>query len=420
MIDVDNTDLDDNIDTVQGGIRELVTENLVEKISPFMHQIPLVLIAMLGGSLLAIGNITMQWSTTVFYAPLTTVLALQGSMCVLLGTYLNYLLEPEKTGKPSWLMYGVLTFVCAIGLSTIAQRLYVIEKGEKEAEKEEKSMKPFLYIGDNDVSTASDQNDEQQSAQTPLFISSKHSTIIPHNLPSQSLQRSGSYGSNESFEVEIDPIGEQNKVCCNETFPNDPNISNGTNQGLHHTSTRLSHLSPKDTAFFGIAVAFVGGLCLGFFSPALNIAVNDPFSWSSTSNTEGGLLVTVANSWFAIAFALSSIIWNIFLMRYPPSTTSVAESCIQLYIGEPWRDRQLAFFSGVVCALGNALQFQGGSLAGFAAADMVQAFPLVATMWDFIIFEEFSCASKRVYFILVFMYVTYICGICLLTGSIAV
>ena len=65
------------------------------------------------------------------------------------------------------------------------------------------------------------------------------------------------------------------------------------------------------------------------------------------------------------------------------------------------------------------LQFQGGSLAGFAAADMVQAFPLVATLWDIFLFDEFASATWNVLSSLAAMYATYMGGIYLLAGSIA-
>jgi drug/metabolite transporter (DMT)-like permease len=68
--------------------------------------------------------------------------------------------------------------------------------------------------------------------------------------------------------------------------------------------------------------------------------------------------------------------------------------------------------------MGNSLQFQGDKLAGFAAADMVQAYPLVTTVWDVILFGEFRHATKQVLIALILVYVTYLLGIVLLASSI--
>ena len=75
--------------------------------------------------------------------------------------------------------------------------------------------------------------------------------------------------------------------------------------------------------------------------------------------------------------------------------------------------------AGALCAFGNWLQFQGGFLAGFAAADMVQAYPLVATLWDYFLFNEFHQMTSRVVAVLVLMYISYLIGISMLAFSIS-
>ena len=45
--------------------------------------------------------------------------------------------------------------------------------------------------------------------------------------------------------------------------------------------------------------------------------------------------------------------------------------------------------------MGNYLQFDGGKRAGFAAADVVQAFPVVGTIWGVLLFDESKNADKR-------------------------
>lgn len=80
--------------------------------------------AMLGGALLSCGSLSLQWAPAVYGAPLTTVLSIQASMAVVLGTSLNYLLEPSKTPRPHLLVAAVFVFLAAIAFATRAQILY--------------------------------------------------------------------------------------------------------------------------------------------------------------------------------------------------------------------------------------------------------------------------------------------------------
>jgi hypothetical protein len=46
-------------------------------------------------------------------------------------------------------------------------------------------------------------------------------------------------------------------------------------------------------------------------------------------------------------------------------------------------------YAGLLCSLANMLQFQGGRLIGFATGDLVQAYPIVSTLWDIYLFGEY-------------------------------
>lgn len=70
--------------------------------------------------------------------------------------------------------------------------------------------------------------------------------------------------------------------------------------------------------------------------------------------------------------------------------------------------------------MANLLQFQGGRMVGFATADLVQAYPLVSTIWDIWLFGEYRSADKNhgrvpgtnaVAAYLVIMYILYLGGI---------
>ena len=343
--------------------------------------LPLVLVSMLGGTLLSVGNMCMQWSTAVYGCSLTTVLALQASLTVVIGTSTNYFLQPERTSHFEYLFLGVLLFLLAIGLAARAQVWYsygvvIVERAEygtcegevDEIELYEKNSSNHR----NDVALCSadeTQNDTLKDAKnhqhtTTIYSQLHHNNHVDHAI-----------SSNHS--------------------------SNDTHRGL--------------------LVAVFGGVCFGGFSPCFNIAVNNPFQNDSTATA---LSVPAANLYFALAFSIVSVCCNVWLMTYPPKSHRnnefiVEQSTIYDYLhNTQFPKRKLAFYAGALCAFANVLQFQGGKLAGFAAADMVQAFPLVATLWDVCLFGEFRNCEARVIVLLCCMYLAYLGGIALLACSI--
>ena len=67
--------------------------------------VPLTIAAISGGCALMMGNLTLQLAM-MLGVPLAVVLPLQGSMCVVLGTSTNYLLQPSRN-DPHLLFVGV-------------------------------------------------------------------------------------------------------------------------------------------------------------------------------------------------------------------------------------------------------------------------------------------------------------------------
>jgi hypothetical protein len=130
------------------------------------------------------------------------------------------------------------------------------------------------------------------------------------------------------------------------------------------------------------------------FSPAFNVAVNDPFRFNGNNNCGGGLSVAMANLWFSLAFTTPSVLSTINLLRNPPSSSGLTselsffrhcpESLFSLSYGCRYGNA-----AGILCGIANFLQFRGGMLIGFATADLVQAYPLISTLWDFFLFGEY-------------------------------
>jgi hypothetical protein len=184
-----------------------------------------------------------------------------------------------------------------------------------------------------------------------------------------------------------------------------------------------------------LVLAVGGGCCFGFFSPAFNIAVNDPFGWvdddDESSSSSPPLSVPVANVWFSLAFTVASLFGTLYLMHAPPSGSGLSCTSWHDYWNNDRRrrddsSRTLGILAGCLCGMANMLQFQGGRLIGFATADLVQAFPIVSTVWDIFLFGEYcttnndgqsvgnhanDCSKYAVTVYLVIMYVLYISGI---------
>eukprot|EP00977_Amphora_coffeiformis_P019186 scaffold7007_cov146-Amphora_coffeaeformis.AAC.6 len=339
---------------------------------------PLIATAMLGGALLSCGNLSFQWATSVYKAPLTTILALQASMTVILGTSLNYVLEPHKTPHPVLLVSGVLVFLTAIGLATMAQLVYAQEQ-QRPSSTNNNHRPPDRMASPNGVV--------------------EYTTIELQYGTNHYLKRKES----DAFTVVDD--------------------DNGPTAHRHNAMT-------------GLWIAILGGLCFGFFSPCFNVAVNDPFGWSnknnnaskqSTANNTNGddpsVLVFYSNLWFSLSFGVASVVGNLILLKYYDEASvhkSIAE-ILETYLTQAsWTDRRVALLAGLVCATGNVLQFHGGQLVGYATADLVQAYPLVSTVWDILWFGEFVnviwCCS-RLSALLFAMYLAYLGGIVLLAIS---
>jgi len=318
----------------------------------------LIATAMLGGAMLSFGNISFQWSTAVYGCPLTTVLGIQASLTVILGTSMNYLLQPEMTARPKLLLAGVFVFLVAIGFATKAQSLYLYEQRQR-------ALKEQM------------ENTSRLTGATGGVM--EYATGIDFHIL--------------SFDSDV--------------------------EGNVHTGE--SDDQAKKRFATGTCIALLGGLAFGFFSPAFNVAVNDPFDWNGDfAGADPSLLVVFANLWFSLAFGMASVVGNLALFKFELHEQNVEEIFWNYMTQASWTDRRVALLAGLVCAAGNILQFHGGQLVGYATADLVQAYPLVSTLWDILWFREFAnvnwCCS---YFsvLLIGMYVSYVGGIVLLSVS---
>jgi len=117
--------------------------------------------------------------------------------------------------------------------------------------------------------------------------------------------------------------------------------------------------------------------------PAFQIAANDPFKL--LQHPTPPLSVYTCYFYFAVGFTVVSAVVNAWLMYRPP--LGIQPSCLMAYLKDN-RGRALSIFSGVLAAAGDLTQFIGGQTAGYAAAMMVMAYPVVGVLWGLLRFKE--------------------------------
>lgn len=312
-----------------------------EDIPQFTTQLPVVsvphaVMAMAGGSMLMCGNLSMQLAMCSG-VPIGIVLAVQGALTVVLGTTINYILQPELS-NPALLFPGIGAFAVAVLLSVWTSTTHAREKQQLT----DKPKQP-----DPIVSAAEEGQHIAKPSESPTACEKIKEDSRPASL-----------------------------VC-------------------------------------GLLMASMGGLAFGLFVPAFNIAVNDPFGWIQD---DAALLTPwTANFFFSLGYAVAAVSATLVRMARPPAGEE--KTSLKDYISDSGRGRALAVASGIILAAANTLQFLGGAAAGFAAAGMVQAFPVVGTIWGYVLFGQFKGASRYVLSFLFSMMAVYLLAVVLLALS---
>ncbi|KAI4381380.1 hypothetical protein MLD38_007454 [Melastoma candidum] len=162
----------------------------------------------------------------------------------------------------------------------------------------------------------------------------------------------------------------------------------------------------------GLLISLSAGLCFALFSPAFNLATND--QWHLLKEGVAHLTVYTAFFYFSLSCFIVAIILNIVFLYRP--VLDLPHSSFKAYLGD-WNGRGWALLAGLLCGLGNGLQFMGGEAAGYAASDAVQALPLVSTFWGIVLFGEYRHSSRRTYWLLISMLFAFVVAVSLLIAS---
>ncbi|XP_048528161.1 ureide permease 1-like [Triticum urartu] len=320
---------------------------------------PSVLFAMAGGLVLSIGNLSTQYAWA--YVGLSVTEVICASMVVVIGTTLNYFLD-NRINRADILFTGVACFLVAVILGTAVH-----------------------------ASNAAD-NEEKLSE-------SKNG----YNLGTNGGMEPSKQGIHDALEVDI-----ENGACAEEVT----RAEAGTAEYLIELEGRRSVKVFGSSTLKGLGLVFFAGVCLSLFSPALNLATND--QWHTLKGGVPHLVVYTAFFYFSMSCFVIGVGLNILFLYRPMA--GVPKSSFKAYLSD-WEGRQWALLAGLLCGFGNGFQFMGGQAAGYAAADAVEALPLVSTFWGIVLFGEYRKSSKKTYTLLVLMLLMFVAAVATLMAS---
>ncbi|KAK6802789.1 hypothetical protein RDI58_000572 [Solanum bulbocastanum] len=320
---------------------------------------PSVLFAMAGGVVLSIGNLTTQYAWAFVGLSVTEVVS--SSITVVIGTTLNYYLD-DKINKAEILFPGVACFLIAVCLGSAVH-----------------------------ASNAAD-----NKAKLDSYSNESKDGIRANNITD----------SKQAYTKTVDVNDVEKGVVSTEK------AKFGTARFLIDLEKRRAIKIFGKSAVIGLALTFFAGVCFSLFSPAFNLATND--QWHTLKDGVPHLSVYTAFFYFSVSCFVVALILNLIFLYRP--VLNAPKSSLKAYIND-WNGRGWALLAGLLCGFGNGLQFMGGQAAGYAAADAVQALPLVSTFWGVILFGEYRRSSRKTYMLLVGMLFMFVAAVGILMAS---
>nr|CAD1822593.1 unnamed protein product [Ananas comosus var. bracteatus] len=316
---------------------------------------PSILFAMAGGIVLSLGNLATQYAWAFVGLSVTEIIS--SSITVVIGTTFNYFLD-DRINRAEILFPGVGCFLVAVCLGSAVHS-----------------------------SNAADNEKKLSGSSTNYTKTTRANSDV-----SKDMEKGVTNTSDPTVGVE--------------------NAKAGTAEYLIQLENRRSIKVLGSNLFFGLGIVFFSGLCFSLFSPAFNLATND--QWHTLKKGVPHLVVYTAFFYFSISCFVVGIGLNIWFLYNP--VLGLPRSSFAAYLKD-WKGRQWALLAGLLCGFGNGFQFMGGQAAGYAAADAVQALPLVSTFWGILLFGEYRKSSRRTYALLVSMIFMFIAAVAVLMAS---
>ncbi|XP_028761923.1 ureide permease 1-like isoform X1 [Neltuma alba] len=319
---------------------------------------PSVLFAMASGVVLSIGNLFTQYALALVGLSVAEVVS--ASITVVIGTTLNYFLD-DGINRAQILFPGVGCFFIAVCLGSAVHSSNISD----------------------DEAKLNNLSDECKDGAILINISSEKEIS---GVKSKDIE-SGGGGSVDTAKA-------------------------GTAAFLVELEKQRAIKVFGKSTFVGLAITFFAGLCFSLFSPLFNLATND--QWHALKEGVPHLTVYTSFFYFSVSSFVIAVVLNITFLYQP--ILNLPKSSFKAYLAD-WHGRGWALLAGLLCGLGNGLQFMGGQAAGYAAADAVQALPLVSTFWGIVLFGEFRNSSGRTYILLGSMLSMFVVAVAVLMAS---
>ncbi|XP_051144616.1 ureide permease 1-like isoform X1 [Andrographis paniculata] len=354
--------------------------NFIDQLS--QHNLSSVLFAMLGGIFLSLGNLSSQYAFAFVGLSVTEVIS--ASICVVIGTTLNYFLD-DKINRAEILFPGVGCFLIAVFLGSAVHK--------SNAKDNEAKLTGASHDYGNVMKTESGGKQTyalrgKTASYTRVYDTSEEATSPNSVFPCIA----------DDLETGTDASGKKAKF--------------GTAGFLIELENKRAIKVFGRSTLIGLALTFFAGLCFSLFSPSFNLATND--QWHTLKDGIPHLSVYTAFFYFSISSFTIATVLNLSFLYYP--VLNLPKSSFKAYLMD-WNGRGWAFLAGILCGFGNGLQFMGGQAAGYAAADAVQALPLVSTFWGVVLFGEYRRSSRRTYILLVSMLAMFAVAVAILMAS---
>lgn len=320
---------------------------------------PSIMFAIAGGVFITLGTLATQYGWA--YVGLTVTEVMASSLKVVIGTTLNYFLD-GRINKAEVLFPGVGCFLIAACLGSLVHSSNAADNQEK-------------------------------------LSNSRNFT-----------------GNTAKEELTRQLLEEEEPKDCEEAKPDVPRavekIEAGTADFLIHLEDKRSIKVLGSNTLVGLGIVTFAGVCYSLFAPAFNLATND--QWHTLRDGVPHLVVYTAFFYFSLSSFVVGLALNTWFLYRPMA--GVPRSSLRTYISD-WEGRELALLAGMVSGLGNAFTFMAGQAAGYAAADSVQALPLVSTFWGVVLFGEYRRSSRRTYTLLASMLFMFVVAMAVLMAS---
>ncbi|KAL6842066.1 hypothetical protein ACP4OV_028045 [Aristida adscensionis] len=331
---------------------------------------PSILFAMAGGVTLSLGTLATQYGWAFVGLSVTEVMA--SSLKVVIGTTLNYFLD-GRINKAEILFPGVGCFLIAAILGSLVH-------SSNAADNQEKLASSLVNYSNNTARNGATED------------------LTKHLLEKE--------GPNDLEEAKPDASPPRDAKTP-------AKVEAGTAEFLVDLEEKRSIKVLGSHTLLGLGIVVFAGVFYALFSPAFNLATND--QWRTLPAGVPHLVVYTAYFYFSLACLAASAALNVWFLYRPMA--GVPRSSLRAYLADGGGGRRLALLAGMVCGLGNAFTFMAGQAAGYAAADSVQALPLVSTFWGVVLFGEYRRSSRRTYTLLGSMLLMFVVAMAVLMAS---